>query len=379
MKSALKLESFPEESFEEGSLPESGTFSVNDVIDADDLAELLPAGVPSSSKSGAKLQAMLGSLAAAVRGLFGRRPAADEAVDLPAAGDDHLADELAAMHHDLVEAIQSTSAISENGVVAAGAAVGKVVEEAMSQAAIVESHGGREQSTIGEELNGVGGNVRAYVDSLGGLVEAVNAEVMTALEQCQDIVVLTKECSDIVRNGRYLTMMMKVEISRLPNAQNVAFIAEEINAFSDGLQRLLDEVGDITSSLNAELGDLVQSGESLARHGAEDSKRFGQTLSNLDASARAMEAVVYGGREGGADALGSILALSQEALSRFQFHDPMAQDLQTVDVLCAELQTALNAQNGSAEVVEPLVYRKRVGDDAPVDPAQASAGELLMF
>ena len=326
--------------------------------------------------SSGTFRAALSSLTGSARALFSREGRSPRPVVEPAGS----ADELAILHRQMVDAVEHTCAISEAGVVSAGAALGKIVEEAMSQAAQAGGELGSGDAPIGEDLKSVDINVRNYIGSLSGLVTDVTANVRTALAQCREIVDCTQECSDVVRNGRYLTMMMKVEVSRLDNAQNVAFIADEIHAFSDGLESLLDEVATITSNLTTELHSLQRGCESVARQGSNDSKLFARALLDVDNSARAMEGVVYGRSEAeDSSSLARILRISQDSLSCFQFHDPMAQDLQTVDVLLAECRTAMNARDGSSEVVEPLVYRKRVGDDAAIDPEQASAGELLLF
>ena len=162
-------------------------------------------------------------------------------------------DELQALHVTVVDAIRNTCTISENGVIAAGAALGRIVEEAMSKGGVATPNGEQSQSSIGDELTFVDTRVRAYIDSLGGLASEVSREVTSALTQCRGIVELANECTNIIASGPYLAMLMKIETSRLRNAQNVALAADEITSFSDTLESLLGDLKQLTDALSADL------------------------------------------------------------------------------------------------------------------------------
>jgi hypothetical protein len=163
--------------------------------------------------------------------------------------------------------------------------------------------------------------------------------------------------------------------------QNMGFIAEELQSFSRGVEQLMEDVDGTTSDLLRDLQGLEECIDGLGRQREEDSTRLGHALAKVDDSAVAIERLIGGGDVTGTDPLGAILRSSQQALSSFQYHDPMAQDLQTIDALVAELRTAMSDDGDDSEIL-PLLYRKRIGDEVAPDGASsdgANGGDVFLF
>lgn len=280
-------------------------------------------------------------------------------------------------HRDLVSSIQEATALGDEGVLASGNALNVIVTEAMAQMEeAASSMQGAEHAdgSLGQVLNQKSDEITRYLSSFDAATEGLASGVARATEACRSIASFVGEFDSATLTCDALAMYMKVEVARLPQKdQHVGVIADELKVLSSSVRQLANTVRSVSVGLLRELPAVAASVQRTRARRLAVSSSIQESVADIGGIARQLEAVL---RLSAADGASSeVVRCSQEALSRHQYHDPLIQEVQTLDGLAAELCTTASA---SAEAFEPLVYAVRLGGDAGSD-AGGGAGEVDLF
>lgn len=265
-----------------------------------------------------------------------------------------------------------------------GNALGTVVAEAMAQMAdAAQSMQGTEhEASLGEALQRNSRDVADYLASFDTATEALRAEVDKATGACGSIASLVREYDLATLTCDALAMYMKIEVARLPDKdRHVGVIADELRSLSTSIHALADTVRSVSSGLLKELPAVAASVQRTRARRDAISSSLRQSTDDIGAVAEKLEKVLRISTSDGASA--EIVRCSQEALSRLQYHDPLIQEVQTLDALAAQIRSAVAGAAGAPEAFEPLRYAVRLGDvptsGGNEDGSTVEAGEMLLF
>lgn len=283
-------------------------------------------------------------------------------------------------HRDLVESIQEATALGDEGVLASGNALNVIVTEAMAQmdeAASSMQGAEHEGGSLGQVLHQKSDEITRYLSSFDASTEGLAGGVARATEACRSIASFVGEFDSATLTCDALAMYMKVEVARLPQKdQHVGVIADELKVLSSSVRQLANTVRAVSVGLLRELPAVAASVQRTRARRLAVSSSIQESVADIGSIARQLEDVL---RLSAADGASSeVVRCSQEALSRHQYHDPLVQEVQTLDGLAAELCTSASAGTVAAETFAPLVYAVRLGGDTSSEAA-GGAGEVDLF
>ncbi len=309
----------------------------------------------------------------------------DDAIQHVVSADERADAELEAAHGNLVAALQSSTAIGDTAVLAAGSALNAIVEQATAQledAARSMQDVAADEGSLGEALKESGSLLATYLDGFDAKNQALESQVQDAIGNCREIGAFVKEFDDAVLTCDALAIFMKIAIARLPpKDQHVSVLADELRALATDLRGLAANVESVAGTLLGELTGVAESANRSTRHRAEVSTKLDGSIAEIDDLGQRLEALL---RLSASEAqTNEIVRCSQVALSRLQYHDPLVQDLHALDAFAAELRTDVAALAGEAAPIAPLVYALRLGAGTHVlgdaDTGDLASGELLLF
>jgi hypothetical protein len=304
--------------------------------------------------------------------------------DAVSTGNPKAAD-LEAAHGELVVALQSSTAIGDTAVLAVGAALNAIVEEATAQldeAARSVQDVAADEGSLGEALKESSALLATYLDGFDDKNQALESQVQQAISNCREIGAFVKEFDDAVLTCDALAIFMKIAIARLPpKDQHVAVLADELRALATDLRRLAANVESVAGTLLRELTGVSESASRSTGHRAEVSTKLDGSITEIEELGQKLESLL---RLSAAETqTNEIVHCSQVALSRLQYHDPLIQDLHALDAFAAELRTEVAAFHGDGVPVAPLAYAVRLGAGThtlgDADVGDLESGELLLF
>lgn len=299
---------------------------------------------------------------------------------------DTLANVLAQTRDAVMSRIRDANQLTEKEILAVGAALNSIVQEA--RAHVADSSQALERITSASVTGLMQRQTELVATYIGVLSQQISEQAATtaqAIEQLNRILEVGEIIARVSTEARMLALNANIEASRLGAAgAAIRVIGQEMKRFSESVNRANTTVQDIAAELLETLPRIAQLAETMTDGSRSFSSNVNHHLQGLSKTSAEMKEVVAEMHQMGDVRLSRVLKASQDALSHLQFQDTLAQSLlgcegklnEATHVLSQLLQGP-GTSDGSSEVALQLPSLP------PVQPAETEpdieAGEVMLF
>ncbi len=296
-------------------------------------------------------------------------------------------DDLGRSHEGLVRTLSDTTRLSEAAILVIGEQLDIIVQQAQAHAA--------QTSALLSRVSGEGegeqlvARIRSHREDMQRFEEEFTrlateqAELADeALEHCLRLQLVNRSISEVAMAGTILVLQVRVEAAQLEGtAIDLSSIAESLSTLNDQIAQVSDRVDNLVHTLRRTLPAIIEQTRLLKQVARKSTVELARQSRAVESGTQALKYRLTRSLETAGEELARILERSQQALSCFQFQDPMIQDLQRLDGIIAQTRTACAGALGSDQRFQPLSYATNLGDLGEVGDEGASmdSGELLLF
>ena len=275
---------------------------------------------------------------------------------------------------DVRRRVQEVVELSEQGVLAAGASLRRVVDASSTQITTLKgfldafSHGERNEMNL----------VQRFVTAVEERLEAQTGFATASARLSNDIAEAAQGIQALTTHSRMVAMNARIEASRVgPAGAGFAVIAGE-------MKRMAEEIAEANRRIQAlasEMAQLAPGIEGAVVALKDETRAFSSRLSDEIArtteASRATETLVSEVLASTDASLSSVVQASQEGLSHLQFQDVVAQGLLRLDARLLDHQRSIARLTGvDATRFEPAVYHELGGEKAV---SGERAGDVVLF
>jgi hypothetical protein len=300
---------------------------------------------------------------------------------VPTAVETWIAD-LSSQHEKIIQQVADVVELGERGVFASGQLLGEMVREALSHGESMEqtlasARAGQIAAELGKEATSAKDHVGRLDRILTNLVKGAS-EAMVATANVRKRLPHLRRISGSMR---VLETALRIEIANVSGARDVSTIVEQLHSLSGEIESLSSDIETFTETLTTDLPSLMGSADRVRRAREAVSGEVARSISTLETVTTTLAATAAETERMHEQSGLAIRHRCEDALSRMQFFDPMAQSLQTVDALIAQVLTSAASAVGIAKEFRPTRFDERLGDrEGNAQPVTApAAGEVMLF
>lgn len=290
-------------------------------------------------------------------------------------------------HEKVVDSLKELTALSEAEIGAVGRRLGEIVTTAMEQNHKLEQITNR-METQGSGIVGLVGhqmeNITRYKAQLLPLLARQQATLIEFKQRAGEL----REAEVSLRAIRYqtwlLTMFTEVEGTRFSTEEldpthmliQLEALVQEVHSASNLMVEMQHELSALLDELSTHSQEMGQLADQFLEQVTLQTRIIGE-------QGRAMFDLLERSAQTTSNGMKEVIANSQDAISKLQFHDPMIQRLQSLDADMADCRNLVMIQSGQAPTCQPLRYPASLGQQQAAAGESSeevlSAGEMMFF
>lgn len=284
---------------------------------------------------------------------------------------------LAEGHSKLASSLKGLTSMSEREIGAVGQRLGEMVTVAIEQSQKLEqilTHVEAQEHGIASLAEAQMCNITAYKTRLLPML----AQQQTTLVDFKNRAGELREAEVSLRAIRYqtwlLTMFTEVEGTRFGDDElDPTHMLVQLDALVQEVRSASTLMGEMRQELSLLLEELIEHSQEMGRLADTFLEQVNSQTLVISEHSRTMHALLMDSAQKTSMGMNEVVSLSQAALSKLQFHDPMIQQLQSFDSAMADCRNLVLIQAGEAPTCTPLIYPANLGQTLGTPTAQESA------
>jgi methyl-accepting chemotaxis protein len=279
-----------------------------------------------------------------------------------------------------VRNVTTVNELSGREVLAVGTSLDAIVREVRTQtvetqsamAALTANDDTSVASAIASQSQAITEHTTSVQSTLTKQAELADA----AMSSLRNITAMAQRVSKMAQSMRMLSLNARVEAARLGTGSVVTVIAQEMTTMTNEVRVANTEIEQVVRDLEQALPQIARQAHAARDQSTSFMNVMQGHMDRVDGAVTVLRDGVSAALRSSDERLGTVLSVSQTALSHLQFQDTAAQALQRIERDVAQVSEllAVHLETGDLESLEFLSQLK-----ASSSNRERAAGEIVLL